>query len=311
MENKDIIDSLCRKRFHSSAKNIKFLGAGSFGKVYKANLESNKTVVFKIYKADGIAEKESISLKILATNGVIKIPEVYFVCSQDGKDVLCMEFVRGNNALFNLGLHLAGKETRDNFADRVVDGVIAVHSVCNDKFGFADNPVYDSWNDFYKPYATEIYLRAVEENSQGNFDKFILDEMKRAMKHYDFIFSENVETACLVHGDLNLMNIMVDKNYMPTAFIDPLNSFFGDREYELFQLENFSGKYFKLSEKYKERCKVSKKIDSKSAFYSLWNEALVYLNTGGYTGFIMKKAVRNMKKQNEKISNAIRKGRME
>ncbi len=52
--------------------------------------------------------------------------------------------------------------------------------------------------------------------------------------------------ACLIHGDLNVMNIMTDKKLHLTAIIDPLESKWADPEYELFQLRNLTGNCFKL-----------------------------------------------------------------
>ena len=58
-----------------------------------------------------------------------------------------------------------------------------------------------------------------------------------------------------------------------------------------------TGNCFSLYDLYKKKYKVSDKCDIKCAFYGLWNEAMVYLRTGKYTRFIMKTAIKRMKKE--------------
>ena len=72
--------------------------------------------------------------------------------------------------------------------------------------------------------------------------------MRAAWEKFDVVFSEEVKEACLIHGDLNVGNIMVGKGYNINGFIDPLNSAYADREYDLFQFDNLTGKRFFLRE---------------------------------------------------------------
>jgi fructosamine-3-kinase len=90
---------------------------------------------------------------------------------------------------------------------------------------------------------------------------------------------------------------MVDDNLIPVAFIDPLNTMFADREYDLFQLKNLTGNVFRLYELYKQKYPVSKNCDIKCAFYALFNEAMVYIKTGRYTRVIMLNTIHNMNKE--------------
>ena len=102
--------------------------------------------------------------------------------------------------------------------------------------------------------------------------------MREAWKKFDVIFSENVKDACLIHGDLNIANIMVGKKYKISGFIDPLNSMYADREYDLFQFDNLTGKRFYLRETYIKKYGASKYCDVKCAFYGLWNEVYCYIS---------------------------------
>ena len=122
--------------------------------------------------------------------------------------------------------------------------------------------------------------------------------MTEAYKNFDIIFSEKVEKASLIHGDLNVMNIFADrKTLKPTAFIDPLDCMYADREYDLFQLNNLSGKQFGLYKAYKAKYPTSTYCDIKTAFYGLFNEVATYIKTGVLFKFIMHPLLTNMNKQ--------------
>ena len=299
ISNSTII-SVIKENSGIDIKSVQYIGGGSFGRVYKCVGKDLKPYAFKVFLVPDMAKKEADSLKLLAQNEMIKIPEVCFVCSDSGSspfDCMLFEFIEGKDAFMNPAMFLASKKKRQEFADIVINAQLAIHNIKSDKFGPIENPVYDTWMDFYRPFAEKIYNDAIEKNKSGEFDEWILDIMKEAWKEFDSIFTEEVSEACLIHGDLNVMNIMVDKSLKPVAFIDPLNSMYADREYDLFQHMNLTGNRFGLYENYKSKFKVSDKCDIKCAFYRLWNEAMVYLNTGKYTGFIMKSAVNYMKKQ--------------
>ena len=298
--NDSTIISVIKNNSDIEIASIKYIGGGSFGRVYKCTDKNSKPYAFKVFITPDMAEKEAFALRNLAQCNSIKIPEVYFVTADREKspfDCMLFEFIDGTNAFFNPALFLASKKKRQEFADIVVDAQISIHSIKSNKFGPIENPIYDTWMDFYKPFAQKIYNDAIEKNKEGKFDKYILDTMHEAWKEFDSIFTDEVSEASLIHGDLNVMNIMVNKNLKPVAFIDQLNSMYADREYDLFQLMNLTGERFGLYDNYKSKFEVSEKCDLKCAFYRLWNEAMVYLNTGRYTGFIMRSAINYMKKQ--------------
>ena len=128
----------------------------------------------------------------------------------------------------------------------------------------------------------------------GKLEKKVLAAMERAGSAFDSIFSEKVETASLIHGDLNVMNIMSDRHLRPTAIIDPLESKWADREYELFQLRNLTGDRFGLYETYKKKYPVSEKCDLKTAFYGLYHEVYAYILSGNKVNFILAPLVKRM-----------------
>ena len=129
-----------------------------------------------------------------------------------------------------------------------------------------------------------------------------MQAMENAWTCFDIIFSEEVRDACLIHGDLNLANIFIDNGKL-SAFIDPLNTMYADREYDLFQFNNLTGKRFKLSQTYIEKYGASKYCKEKLAFYGLWNEVFCYIKSGVLVNVIMNPLVKNMMKSTNKFLN--------
>ena len=87
---------------------------------------------------------------------------------------------------------------------------------------------------------------------------------------------------------------MVGKGLEITGFIDPLNSMYADREYDLFQFNNLSGKRFFLCDTYLKKYSASEKAEQKLAFYGLWNEVYCFIKAGTLIPFIMNPLVKNM-----------------
>ena len=197
----------------------------------------------------------------------------------------------------NFALLFKPRKQKERFASAVCDALIALHSNTSPKFGYIENPQYDSWQDFYFPYAQDIMNGAEKLRAEGRLKKYIYATLKALWANYDYIFSDEVKEACLIHGDANVMNVMTKKPFEFVGFIDPLDSMYADREYELFQLSNLTGNAFKLYQTYKSKYPVSPKCDLKCAFYAVFHEVKCYLRNGRYTEIIMRAVVRNAKKQ--------------
>ena len=293
--NKAQIAAIVATQYGKAPRRVKYLGGGSFGRAFKVKVEEN-TLVVKAFLRDGMCENEATELKILREFCPAKIPEVYFVrLKREGAPVDClgMELLEGHDSFTNFAFLFKPRKQKQRFANAVCDALVRLHSHTSPKFGNISNPQYDSWQDFYFPYAQKIMQSAEELYTQGHLKKYIYTTAKTLWTNYDYIFSDEVKEACLIHGDVNVMNIMTKKPFEFVGFIDPLDSMYADREYELFQLFNLTGNAFKLYETYKAKYPVS----SKCAFYSLFQEINCYLRNGSYSGFIMRSAVNNAKKQ--------------
>lgn len=268
-----ILPDIISKELGKNADKFKFIGGGSFGRVYKAVLSDGESIAVKAYRVQGSQYEEAEQLKLLSANTSVNMPEVLFTYEDEGTAILAMSFCPGQNVLNPMFL-LKNKEQKQNFADDVIAGMLEWHSVTNDKFGSLSNPVYGSWYDYYKEEKQKPWLAALKKlSNNGKFSKKKLQLLMEATQLFNSLPEENT-TPVLIHGDVNIMNIMADtKTLKLTAFIDPCGSIWADREYDLFQLRNMWGDAYSLYETYKQKYKLSEYADFRVAYYGAMNEA--------------------------------------
>ncbi len=294
---------ICR-HYSCKVNNITFVGGGSFGYVYKVEIPvSPYRLIVKACRVSGMFLIESNALKKLAENSTIHIPEVYFTFEATNSipmDFLVEEFIDGTDCFTDFSKLFLSKRKKEKFADTIADCLGNWHSITNSRFGSLENPEYDNWLDYYKPFAEEILTEAVRMNKNGILNNKTLDVMKTAWKHFDYIFSDPVEHGSLIHGDLNVMNVMSDKKLNITAIIDPLECKWADKEFDLFQLNNLTGKCFNLYETYKRKFPVSEKCDLKCAFYAVYHEIYCFISSGTHTELILRMTIKRLKKELKK-----------
>ena len=281
-----------------TVRRIRSLGGGSFGYVFLAEIDkAPNTVVMKACRTDGICEREARELKLLGEDSLIRVPQVFFtfLATDDVPiDFLCMDVMPGTDCFTDYRKLLCTKKEKARFADEITTALHHWHARTNEKFGLIDNAVFDDWFDYYRPFASEILDCARSLTSDGRLEKNVLRTMERAWDAFDFIFSEPVKSASLIHGDANVMNFMSDRRLRPLAIIDPLESKWADFEYELFQLRNLTGDRFGLYETYKAKYPVTEKCDLKTAFYALYHEVYAYIISGTKVRFILMPLVKRM-----------------
>lgn len=303
---KQLAVNIVEKELNCKVKSIDFLGGGSFGYAYKLNIDAPPyTVVMKACRCENMCEREALELKTLSEDSIIHIPEVYFTYLRDDitpVDFICMEYINGKNCFTDFSKLFFPKSKKREFADKVTSAMHAWHCVTNEKFGYVMNPIYNDWLDYYKPFALDILQTARNMVNNGKLEPYFLAVMERAWDNFDYIFSEKVEHACLIHGDLNVMNIMADEELNPIAIIDPLESKWADPEYDLFQLKNLTGNAFGLYKTYKSKYPTSKNCDLKVAFYSLYNEIYCYISSGRRTKINHLRCLLQLKKELKKAN---------
>ena len=291
-------------KFSCKVKSIKYVGGGSFGYVYLAETDTMlKKVIMKACRTDGMCKRESQELTLLGKNSLIKIPEVYFTFLATDEipiDFICMEYMEGKDCFTNFTFLLKSPKKKKEFADKITSAMHVWHETENNQFGLLGNAAHDSWLGYYKPFAEDILHTARELYKHGKLEIRVMDTMERAWNSFDEIFSEPINKAGLIHGDLNVMNIMADNDLNPTAIIDPLESKWADTEYDLFQLRNLTGECFGLYKMYKSKYSVSEKCDLKTSFYALFNEVYCYIISGNKINMILMPLVRRMNRELKK-----------
>ena len=301
-----ILPEIISKELGKNADKFKFIGGGSFGRVYKAVLSDGRTIAIKAYRVQGSQYEEAEQLKILSRNTSVKMPEVLFLHEDNETALMGMTFLEGKNVLNPLFV-FKSKEKKNKFANDVVDTMLEWHSVTAEKFGNMENPIYDSWRDFYITEKQKPFLEGLSKLADsGNFSKKTLAFLKEATEIYNNLPDESGKPV-LIHGDLNIMNIMAEpKSLELIGIIDPSGSIYTDREYDLFQLRNMWGDAFGLYDTYKRKCKLSEYANFRVAYYGAMNEASCRLSGG----LIMplweilwnSKLSKEMKKLKEKIN---------
>ncbi len=284
--------------------NLRYLGGGSFGFVWCAEIDkAPHTVVVKACRTEGMCLREAQDLKILRAHCPIPVPQVYFTALADADtplDFIGMEHMHGSDCFTTFSFLLLSDTKKMAFAEELTAAMHALHSVTNDRFGLVGDPQYADWFSFYKPFAADILDTARKLCAEKKLESRVVTAMERAWDAFDFIFSEPVPAASLIHGDLNVMNVLADKNLKPTAIIDPLESRWADKEYDLFQLRNLTGDRFSLYETYKKNYPVSEKVDLKTAFYGLYHEVYAYISSGTKVNLILMPLIRRMHQELKK-----------
>lgn len=268
----------------SALLSLRFMAGGSNGKVFRAELADGRAVAIKAYREQGNNLREAAQLKILSANTCVPMPEVIFTHTDENTSVLGMSFIEGRNVL-NPAFLLKSKGQKETFCSEVISGMSMWHEVKNGNFGALDNPQYTTWHEYYINEKQQPWLNGLDTLAKnGKFSKRKLDLLYRATDVFDHVYDEP-EKAVLIHGDLNIMNIMADlRTFELKGFIDPMGSIWADREYDLFQLLNMWGNSFNLYETYKQKHSLTKGSDFRIAYYGAMNEAACRLGSGHIFG---------------------------
>ena len=283
------LPEITEKSLGETVTGLKFIGGGSYGRVFKGTLSnSGEKIILKAYRRKGLQNEEAEQLKMLGEHTSVKMPEVYFTFEDEKTAALAMSFIEGKNAM-NPKFVLKSRDKKSDFAFQVIDGMLEWHSVKNNRYGFLKNPEAESWKKFYMESFFAPRLEGLKTLCQDG--KYPEKDLERLMTGAEIFKKEVAEPdfPVLIHGDLNIMNIMVDpKTMRVNGFIDPLDSMWADREYDLFQLRNMWGDKFGLFDEYKRRVKLSDDVDFKLAFYGAVNEASCRLRSGASIHFFEK-----------------------
>ncbi len=275
-----LIKTVVPQKLGAAVASLKFIGGGSNGKVYCVLTEDGRKFAVKAFRIKGAMQKESNQMLLLREHTKTKMPEVLFLYEDNETALMSMTFIEGKNVLNPLFV-LKSKEKKAKFANDVIHTMLEWHSVKAEKFGDMKNPLYDNWRDYYITEKQKPFLDGLSKLADsGRFSKKNLNLLKEASEIFNNLPDEAGEPV-LIHGDLNIMNVMADPQSLELiGIIDPSGSIYAHREYDLFQLRNMWGDAFGLYDEYKRKCPLSEYADFRVAYYGAMNEASCRLSGG-------------------------------
>ena len=298
--NADLIKLVVEKQMNTEVKQIRAVGKGASGSVYLIKITTEPyEIAVKTSKFYDAISKEKKMLDFLSPKVSYKVPKTYFLHQENDTVFFGMEYIKG----------MSGKSKFINFVpsrkhlrNSIIDALMNAQSVHNDKFGKFDNPVYDTWAEYYRDYFIDIYTFTKEKFEKNEIEPEIMEAVKLINTNFNEIFSVANNTACICHGDFWMPNLIIDfwKSELAGA-VDPFDMLWAEPEYELFCLTLGFGEKLKLYEEYKKRNKTSKYCDLKVELYALCNELNWYILLGemGHD-YLMFRAKRLIKKMKEK-----------
>lgn len=299
MEITDRIKQIVEKEMDTAVKSVTEIGNGATASCYCAEIFNEPyKIVIKAGKYTDLLCKEKEMLDFLASKVSYKIPDTYFYVNDDDLAFLGMELLEGINGGNKKVLFLKDKK---RLVNNIIDCFENMQSVHNDKFGFIDNEVYDTWQEFYWDFFKNTFDFALEKHNNGEIEKLVIDAMKLIELNFDEIFKDVSKTPCISHGDFWVNNMIIDTEKCEVAGIfDPNNVAWVEPEYEIFAITVGYGKNLKLYKNYKKRKPVSKYCDLKIELYALINELDWYKKLGfcpmDYLYFRAKRLIKQVNK---------------
>ncbi len=279
MDTELLIKESVKKNLGLTVSETYRLGKGASGSVYRAVCSNeNKSFAVKISEHPGLMKKEYEMLSFLKEKTESKIPEVYFFDETKDRAVIGMEYINGvsgNDRSLRFSLR------KKHLAESIVDNLIVLQQTKGEKFGPYNNAVYNTWQEYYKEFADEIYSFSVSKHSENALDSTVMKAVELSHKNFDSIFCEEIFPPTLIHGDYWMPNFIIDKKSMELlSAVDPFNVMWADPEYELFAMTVGFGEKLHLYELCKSKVKVSKHCDMKKEMYALYSELLWYKKLG-------------------------------
>ncbi len=267
----ETIKAIVEEQLNTTVKNVSKLGNGATATAFLVEIcnEPYKVVV-KTGKYTDLLFEEKKMLDFLASKVNYKIPETYFYKNVCDTGFLGMEFIDG---ICGNDKKIRRIKSKKHLANNIIDCFENMQSIHNDKFGFYENAIYDSWQEFYWDFFKSTQSFALEKYNNGDIKRIVIDALNLIEINFDEIFKDASKTACISHGDFWVNNMIIDTKKCKIAGIfDPNNVAWVEPEYEIFAITVGYGKNLKLYKTYKKRNQISKYCDLKIELYALVNE---------------------------------------
>ncbi len=299
MDTDVLIKEAVKEKLGFYVKEISPVGKGASGSVYRVACdEENKIMAMKISDHPELMKQEYEMLSFLKEKTESKIPEVYFFAQRENSGIIAMEYIDG---VSGTDRSLKFSLRKKHLAESIVDNLLVIQKARGEKFGTYNNAVYDTWQEYYKEFADEIYSFSVSKHAENALDSTVMKAVELSYKNFDSIFCEEIYPPTLIHGDYWMPNFIIDKKSMELlSVVDPFNVMWADPEYELFAMTVGYGEKLHLYDLYKSKVKVSKHCDMKKEMYALYSELLWYKKLGSIEHSYLKMRSKRLLKEMEK-----------
>jgi len=161
---------------------------------------------------------------------------------------------------------------RDRVGDAMIDALIGLQShVHAEGYGDLNGPPV-SWPEFYEMRVDAIYRELKgRQGADNTLPDGVIPVMDRARAAVPDILRDRDPGAVLVHGDFCLGNLLFNpESFEIEGLIDPLDSCWGDPEFDLVHLTKSNGHLFRLVERYRERRPSDDGFDLRYWTYMFW-----------------------------------------
>lgn len=157
---KDIVEA----EMQTTVQSVSAIGSGATATAYQVEISAPpQKVVVKVGKYIDLLVKEKKSLDFLASRVHYKVPKTYFVTQDGDLAFLALEHIEGLSGANRKILFLRDKKY---LADNVIDCLLDMQSVHNDKFGAFENPQYDTWQAYYMDFFQDIFQFLQRKNTK-------------------------------------------------------------------------------------------------------------------------------------------------
>lgn len=301
MDTTKEIEKIINNHFKTKIISIKPLGKGASGKAFHIKLDGKPfELAVKASEHYELINEEKAMLDFLRPRVCYKVPETYFLEVSDGTAFLAMEYIAGVNGNSKKLLLVPKKR---HLAESIIRSLTETQKKINDKFGSYLNPEYDTWEEYYYDFFSEIYEFSKKKHQSGQLDKLVFDALELTKDNFSKIFSSSTKQSYLCHGDLWMSNMLIDfKKSELAGVLDPFNVIWAEPEYELFALTLGYGKMLKLYERYKSKIQTSKYCDLKVELYALCNELHWYKRLGSISHEYLEYRAKRLTEQIHKMS---------
>lgn len=266
--------STAEKTATAEVRSMEALAGGSINRVYKVELSTGATLVFK-WKPDpppGFFAAEADGLRTLRQARALRIPEVHAISEQGILLEWMPEGARRGTELRNAGRELG-------------EGLARLHQTYGTAYGYPQdnfigllpqpNTQTERWIDFYRDYRLRPQLQLAERLGYLNPTRRRLAE--RLLERLPHFIDESVVRPSLLHGDLWAGNWLETPD--GPALIDPA-VYYGDREVDLAMAHLFGGFPRSFFQAYAAAYPLAPGHEERRPIYQLYY-LLVHLNLFG------------------------------